>query len=125
GTVLDGLILSAEAKQSGPSRSVADECGNAPLIPGKTLGNNLAQKIGQDLLGRRNVAARAIATKCQECHIVDESRSKSTVDLPDFLPANVPAIWLSHARFDHSAHRHVECRTCHAAAFAYEQRDKP
>ncbi|HEY2410951.1 MAG TPA: multiheme c-type cytochrome [Pirellulaceae bacterium] len=123
--VLDGLVFAAEAKRSGSRDAIADETGNLPLIPGKTLGKNLAEKISQDVLGRRNAAARAIATKCQECHIVDESKNDVASDLPSFRPANIPTIWLSHAKFDHSSHRHVECRTCHAASFAYEQHDKP
>jgi hypothetical protein len=30
---------------------------------------------------------------------------------------NVPPIWYRHAKFDHSAHRAVSCKQCHAAAY--------
>jgi hypothetical protein len=29
------------------------------------------------------------------------------------VPVNVPVIWFQHARFDHGAHRAVDCATCH------------
>src|SRR5207244_1237403 len=65
--VVGGLLLTAEQKQQNMS-ATADESGELPLIPGKTLGKNLAQKISQDVLGRRGGATRAVMTKCLECN---------------------------------------------------------
>ena len=31
-------------------------------------------------------------------------------------PTNVPQVWLTSARFDHAAHRALDCRACHANA---------
>jgi hypothetical protein len=128
--VLDGLLFAsekqaAERQQSATPRATADESGASPLVPGRTLGNNLAQKISRDVLGRRNTAARAVSIQCLECHVAASSTDDLTIGLPTLLPPNVPATWFRHAKFDHRAHRHVECRSCHAAAFAFEQRDKP
>jgi Cytochrome c7 and related cytochrome c/Cytochrome c554 and c-prime len=123
--LLDACLLAAEQGRHAAPQPTADESGSAPLIPGKTLGQNLAQKIAQDVLGRRASAARAIAAKCQECHYAQSSANEANTDLPGVLPGNVPAVWLQHARFDHRGHRHVECRQCHEAAYAFEQRDKP
>jgi Cytochrome c7 and related cytochrome c/Cytochrome c554 and c-prime len=121
--VLDGLVLAAERTRYEPPQPTADESGDLPLIPGKTLGKNLAQKINQDVLARRVSDARAISAKCRQCHY--EHNASAASDAPNVAPGNIPAAWLRHARFDHSAHRHIECRKCHQAAYAFEQRDKP
>jgi hypothetical protein len=125
-TILDGLIFSAEKAERDRPEAAADESGDLPLVPGKTLGSNLAQKIGQDGLSRRTTAARAVAAKCSQCHFERDAAGPDT-DLPELMPANIPSVWLRHARFDHSAHRHVEqqCKACHAEAYAFEQQDKP
>src|SRR5262245_28187585 len=119
--LLDGLLMEVEQKMVEVPLSSADESGEQPLIPGKTLGRNLAQKIGADLRARRDKAAAIVTAKCSECHLI-EPAAKSPADV---LPANIPAAWCAHARFDHSAHRHVECRACHAGAYSFEERSKP
>lgn len=124
-TVLDGLILGAEKAQLPLSPPTADESGALPLVPGKTLGQNLAQKIGADVLRRREKIAEAIRLQCDQCHYVQAKVAAGPNDLPDLAPSGIPAVWLTHARFDHRAHRHVECRTCHSAAYVFEERDKP
>jgi hypothetical protein len=124
-TVVSGLLLTAEQKQRDVPAAGPDESGALPLVPGKTLGANLAQKISADLLGRRDLATREIVTKCMECHHSRPVTGAAAIAAMDVLPPTIPQVWLRHARFDHSAHRHVECRSCHAAAYAYEQHDKP
>jgi cytochrome c554/c'-like protein len=120
-----GFLLSAE-KSKQPLPATTDESGKLPLIPGRTLGENLAQKISQDVLAQRAAALRGTMTKCLECHFASPTANENVAaDIADVAPANVPAVWLRHARFDHRAHRHVECRSCHAAAYAFEKRDKP
>jgi hypothetical protein len=123
-TVLDGLLFAAERAQQLPQSLATDETGDLPLIPGKTLGKNLAQKISQDVLGRRVAAARAISTRCHECHYPREGGDTDTVVVA-LEPPQIPTVWFAHARFDHSAHRHIQCRQCHEAAYACEHRDKP
>lgn len=123
--VLDGLLLAAERGQTAPAPPTADESGDLPLIPGRTLGANLAQKISQDMLGRRNTALRAVSVQCLKCHEVQSTLEQNGPELAQLLPAALPTPWFRHARFDHRAHRHVDCRSCHSAAFAFEQHDKP
>jgi hypothetical protein len=123
--VLDGLVLAASVRESNDSPVTADEPKSEPLIPGRTLGNNLAQKIRRDLGGQRKAAADAIAPKCQLCHEISKSQSESAADFPDYLPSKIPQTWLKHAKFDHRAHGHVECRYCHAKAFEYQDHDAP
>src|SRR5262245_11421834 len=124
-TVVSGLLLAAEQKQSNVPAVGPDESGALPLVPGKTLGANLAQKISADLLGRRDLATRAIATKCMECHHSRPATGALASVAMDVLPPTIPQVWLRHARFDHRAHRHVECKTCHQDAYAYEHHDQP
>ena len=106
--VVGGLLLSGEQKQN-ELPATADESGHSPLIPGRTLGHNLAQKITQDVLGRRASATRAVMAKCLECHYGRDTSEMSNADVPDVLPSQVPGEWLRHARFDHRAHRHIGC----------------
>jgi len=124
--VLDGLLLTQERGKTTPPPATTDESGALPLVPGKTLGSNLANKLGQDVLQRRGKAAVAVAARCEQCHTrASAAKPASSDGLLDVLPTRIPTPWFAHARFDHSAHRHVECRTCHASAYAFEQRDKP
>lgn len=73
-----------------------------------------------------NVAAQVAAAErylrsanaCAKCHLLkatDEAPSPS-FGIPDVEPANIPAAWLQHARFDHAAHRAVQCAACHSLA---------
>lgn len=128
--VLDGLLLARQRRGSQPSaeaatQSGADESGDLPLIPGRTLGNNLAQKIQRDLLGRRGALAAAVDAKCLQCHEVSKPADGSDRLLPELRASSIPNPWFVHARFDHGAHRQVDCRQCHAAAFTFEKRDEP
>jgi hypothetical protein len=125
GAVLSGLILAAQRAQIPPAEAAADESGAFPLIPGRTLGKNLAQKLADDVLQRRAKAAAAMHVQCLQCHYENPANESSPSELPALIPANIPAVWLTHARFDHSAHRNSKCRTCHADAYTFEQRDQP
>lgn len=53
-------------------------------------------------------------TTCQKCHPSLDPAKGAEQTIP---PANIPAVWMPHARFDHSAHRAVDCRECHGQAF--------
>ncbi len=69
------------------------------------------------------------AKKCGECHEY-EAAGKPVAVLARWNPASpvqvtktdVPVVWWRSAAFSHSAHRGVDCRGCHAAAYA-ESRD--
>lgn len=53
-------------------------------------------------------------TTCQKCHATLDPAKGMDQAVP---PANIPTVWFPHARFDHTSHRAVECRDCHAAAY--------
>lgn len=52
-------------------------------------------------------------TTCGECHLIERSEK---AELGRIVAPNVPRSWLSHARFDHSAHRVMDCLACHGKA---------
>jgi Cytochrome c7 and related cytochrome c len=66
-----------------------------------------------------------LRTVCSECHelsgVTAEKLSlggePAVLLPPTVLPVQVPHVWLEHAKFDHSAHRSVNCRDCHAGAY--------
>jgi hypothetical protein len=62
---------------------------------------------------------------CTECHLYEPLKPGEEVRLakgqaPNFRVRGpgVPPVWLPHAVFDHTAHRTVNCRECHAKAYA-------
>lgn len=62
---------------------------------------------------------------CTECHRYDglaDAPARATDGRIDaaktaITPTSVPRVWFKHARFDHSAHRAIDCRSCHPGAF--------
>jgi hypothetical protein len=54
------------------------------------------------------------ANNCTECHYYGPLDDRGIPKLVE--PTNVPEIWFTNANFDHSAHRGVSCRECHAKA---------
>lgn len=58
------------------------------------------------------------ANSCLECHYYDEGREKGVPTKVE--PTKVPEVWYTHAAFDHTAHRGVSCRDCHAKSYALE-----
>ncbi len=78
-----------------------------------------AESAARTLLGRGK-------TKCTECHYYSDPSGREHKE-PDgpvvprdwrVQPTQVPLPWLKHGRFDHASHRAVDCRSCHARAFA-------
>jgi hypothetical protein len=55
---------------------------------------------------------------CIECHEVDglvdgEGIDEETIKRLTIRKVEIPRIWYPHARFDHSAHRSMDCASCH------------
>lgn len=144
--LVDGLLVARSLAQlrmdatppaaNPPTRRGTDQTASSiddlPLVAGRTLGRNLAQRLATDLLRQRTVALRAVAGRCLQCHTPrlpatgshpedDVALPDGLTELPELAPAAIPSRWLVHARFDHSAHRHVACRECHAAAYRFER----
>ena len=47
---------------------------------------------------------------CKYCHTVSETAADGTWTI---TPPNIPNRWLPHSRFDHAAHRMLNCAECH------------
>jgi hypothetical protein len=52
------------------------------------------------------------AKTCKQCHTL----TPTSGPLPEVAKSNLTARWLSHAEFDHHAHRMMSCTACHARA---------
>jgi len=72
------------------------------LTPAQWLAERTAD--AEELLWRKT---------CKQCHQLEFRKSSS---LPSVVPARVVERWLSHAKFDHNAHRGFSCVSCHAKA---------
>jgi hypothetical protein len=55
--------------------------------------------------------------KCHEESLIASDQSIMAARDPD-APPLIPARWLAHGIYDHAAHRDVDCRYCHAQAYA-------
>jgi hypothetical protein len=73
--------------------------------------DRLSEKQGYVYLGK---------TSCGECHSYDDPLKPKQV-----LPSNIPDVWQKHARFNHVSHRAMDCRSCHANAYATLADGKP
>lgn len=77
------------------------------LLPGKPFGQSEASKAIANPEAMAESSRSFVSQKCAQCHA---EKSKGSFD---YLPTAVPASWFRHARFDHSAHRAVNCAECH------------
>jgi hypothetical protein len=96
-------------------------------VPGRKPGGDekrLAQQIDEQVFAAEKMLYRESQT-CGECHQFTGGEAGVSARLrpaeaPDFEVAatGIPAIWFVHASFSHLAHRAVDCRECHDAAYA-------
>jgi predicted CXXCH cytochrome family protein len=82
-------------------------------LPGKNPLREEEKRTADDLIAKHvNADERLLfgASTCQKCHA---SLSRDTRDIPS---AAIPQVWFEKAKFDHAAHRAVDCLQCHAGA---------
>jgi len=84
-------------------------------LPGK-LPEGTTAKVRDVVQGKVQTAERYVWSKatCEECHYVERG---AEAKVKSILPTNVPDVWFKSAVFDHSAHRAVDCQSCHARAY--------
>jgi hypothetical protein len=63
---------------------------------------------------------------CAECHYFDGKSVAEAIKMgraPDLrvTPTEVPQVWFQHAKFNHTAHRAVQCADCHGNAATSEK----
>jgi hypothetical protein len=54
------------------------------------------------------------SSSCNFCHTAEGKDDAS--GLPKLAKTGIPGVWFAHARFNHEAHRVVECISCHTTA---------
>ncbi len=90
----------------------------ARLIPPEPLPNVRppeAESVERLIQEKVEVAETKLSQEyCGKCH---EPASLSP-GLQPVVPTQVPQVWFQHATFDHRAHRAMDCRQCHEAAYA-------
>jgi hypothetical protein len=68
----------------------------------------------QDRVKEKENYLLAGKTSCGECHLGEAKDGKLTT----IAPVDVPDVWFKHATFNHVSHRAMDCRSCHADAYA-------
>jgi hypothetical protein len=84
-------------------------------LPGKVTGEieKTARTYRDDKVAKAEKIIFGGKTTCAECHAYEPAGAA----LPQrIVPPAVPDVWFKHARFDHRAHRAVDCLQCHGQA---------
>lgn len=91
-------------------------------LPGKTL-DLLEPKVRDEINKKRENVEKELyigRKACALCHeftgnipVAIKSRHPSDLGV---VPTDVPQVWFQHAKFNHTAHRAVECANCHTGA---------
>ena len=85
--------------------------GKVPMPPEqRSLAERVALAEKEVFLGKRN---------CGECHFAASAWPETEIP-KEIERTTVPQVWLKHARFDHAAHRAVDCKACHEKAYRSE-----
>ncbi len=121
------LLLAATisgARATNQARTPRDDSQTTPQ-PGQGLGTAAANDADVSAVDV-NLARSMIESKCLQCHdaaaITDEAIASS---LEGTGQPMIPARWLKHGLYDHAAHRRIDCRYCHAAAYGNEGSTQP
>lgn len=97
-------------------------------LPGKKI-HDLLPKNLKDLVeenmrrARRDLFEVPMQKNCSLCHTIEQVKRPEGDPLEALgakyisVIAEVPQFWFKHARFDHMAHRAVDCRECHAGSY--------
>ena len=89
--------------------------------PGRDLTGKAAAPAVRIYTPKEWVAARVADAEellwrktCKQCHALTVSERSDA--LPEIAAARTTVRWMSHAKFDHDAHRGFSCESCHAKA---------
>jgi len=83
-----------------------------PGAPSLPLQETARKRIDHRVAVAEAMLSQAVCGKCHLCLPSDRP------GLAAVVPPQIPQAWLNYARFDHSAHRAVNCRQCHPRAYA-------
>lgn len=124
-----GAYASREVKAANPD--AAKELLQPRAMPGKAGGpeekqirdrikQNVAAAEGFLALDKAQQAQRLALggkTTCGECHYYDKGDDNT---FKSITATQVPQVWQQHAVFNHARHRALDCRECHANAYAFQ-----
>lgn len=65
------------------------------------------------LVGKAKSQLYIESKNCLKCH---EAVTGGDGQVREIVPPNTPAIWFEHAKFNHAAHRSMDCASCHPVA---------
>jgi hypothetical protein len=85
-----------------------------PALLTETLREQIEREVQNSA---RHLHTKAVCAKCHQTPNTAESDAAAN-KFPQVTAVEVPAIWLQHASFDHSAHRAVTCIECHGGAYS-------
>ena len=87
-----------------------------PFVPPEPLPNvrPVAETVSRAIRGEIETAEKLLSQEyCGKCH----EYGSSSPGLQPIVPPQVPQVWFQHAKFDHRAHRAMDCRQCHPGAY--------
>ena len=118
-----GTLLDGELPEGKPKTTEKQPLGDAapkiprPLAGGDRQGADQRSNLAEGHDTRIHDAERALygPNRCQKCH----AKLDPGLGVEQRVArAQIPQLWFQHARFDHTAHRHVDCRECHVEAYS-------
>jgi class III cytochrome C family protein len=92
-------------------------------VPGRQVDQKLPrveEAIDQKVLAASRILLGSGQKGCAQCHELAPSSvplvHSADISKVEVRPVNVPRLWFVRARFDHSAHRSLQCLSCHPQA---------
>jgi hypothetical protein len=92
-------------------------------VPGRQVDQKLTkveEAIDQKVLAASRILLGSGQKGCAQCHELAPSSvplaHSADISKVEVRPVNVPRLWFVRARFDHSAHRSLQCLSCHPQA---------
>jgi len=105
-------------------RSAQPPVSDLKRFEGRLLGKPREDFIAGKLLDESSERLTAIkehlaTATCTKCHAFPLGENAFSSDV---APSSIPPFWFRHARFDHAAHRGIDCLHCHPQAQAESRR---
>lgn len=110
GKTLEELLKSIEAEYSVKLQSEHKPLFNSPNPFDPKRKDDPAVKAYQDEVQQvTHKAIEFLKLTCNKCHEMTGNLTK---------PSAIPTVWMTHAKFDHTAHRATDCKNCHPNTIA-------
>ena len=91
-----------------------------PDHPEERVVQSAREAIEEKVLAALRILFQSGKRGCTECHTLSDKLpsllESKLIKKVTIAKAGIPRIWFEHARFDHSAHRAIDCKECHENA---------